>query len=449
MKGMYGGLDPDIEVHTFDHVLYKELLYLFETNETCIQAYGILERFLFQNIHVKASTKNLMEYVETYMSEFFGKVLKQWLIVGWCPYIFKMVKNETTGEKMPVPEIVPFRYITPELHVHKKKLTYEFVYYDADRLHKRTNIKTIIFGNIEDLANGTLIDSPLRSVLGEYRYLEQMKKFSLQGEFVRSNPPVFMKSIAKKPQENDFLGEEGDKMMDDNLYDENGPEDEKYMSQAKLLEGASRNMVKNIRFHNEQMHNLTMQQNSTYYNIGLGMRSQTENNLFILPPGFELDAKPQLPETRVDPISLQKKFSSILYLALGIPETIFGFGSHTNFTSAGRAAHRSTEIRKDINIMDINSFDATLLKYQKRFKQLFRNIYEEIYKTRLKLDAIEFKPPRLYEHFTNFMMAEIIIQGELNQQKYDKHNMRQQEKKEVGQINETFNSNNDSQKKDT
>jgi hypothetical protein len=146
-------------------------------------------------------------------------------------------------------------------------------------------------------------------------------------------------------------------------------------------------------------------QERNYFNLGLGFTPQWYNNLFICPPSMTLAATPQLPESRVDQSVLERKLSSDIYLTFGIPETLLGAIGSTQNSIRG-SANRSTTIRKDVNIMDVNSFESTLFRYQNFFQDCFTVMYGLIFKKVIDKNIVQFKPPKLYEQFIANILAE-------------------------------------------
>lgn len=416
-------VSPEEDSYHLDMSLYNELRHMFTTNETIKHCYDTLERFLFQNIKIKGATEVLKEFI-FHFSEFCTKVLKYLWILGWCPYTIVKIKSKVTNEDISIPKVVPVEYIFPELVVNKSNFTHKLNFYDLNRDKLKKNIYYVSSCDIEDISNQTLINSPLQSILPEYRFLEQLKRFTIQSEFTRSNPAVFL--VKKDPKNNEvtshrYTSDTNDEIQGLHLVDP-VEEDEAIPSRIAMFKEASDDVVKNVHYHNQQMEDMVRFQNESYYDLGLGFRPQTMNNLFVCPPGMTLAAPPRMPEVKSDILTLAKKFSSTVFLSLGMPETIFGFGSQNNVNMAGRAATRTTEIRKDINVMDINSFDATLRKYHLIFSNLFSDIYFSIFKKRIKPEAISFEPPVLYKNYTTYMLAEIQLKGEKEQMKIHQEN---------------------------
>lgn len=393
------GHDINIEIHSFDPILYHELEHIFNNHETVIHCYTILNNYIFGDIKMKSQNKDFEDYINRYFTKFFSKVLRNFLLIGWCPYVIKKIKDVITGKEVIIPEVVSLNYIYPQLTVDKKKFEYKLEFLDVnDRITKLKHIKYFALCELSDLANNRVIYSTVQSFLNEYRYVEHMKKFHIQGEFVRSNPQVFLKAAQKSNNEATIDSElEQDDLMDS--YNRKLPE------KVDLLKDASRDVASHVEFHNRQMADMFRDRDANYYNTSMSFRQQTTNNLFICPPGLELASQVRLPDTRTDVTSIAKKLSSNIYLLMNVPETIFGFGSHINISSNGRTANRSTEVRKDINIMDVNSFDSSLENYRFKFKELFVKVYKEIYNKEIKLSAVTFDDPKTYRDYKKWMLT--------------------------------------------
>lgn len=393
---------------TLDLNAYFELSNFSDTNSTVKQCIGILDRFLFQSVRINNAKKLLNVYLDKYFLPFFRQMLKNIIILGWCPYITKKIKDPISKLPIIVPQMYPVEYIRSELVVDKVKLDYEFKFYDENN-NVRKDIKVFMFSDLSELANEQLIHSLLSGLLAEQRYVTQIKKFTIQSEYVRSNPPVYLKkdhvsSSAQNTmqQTNAFRG---GNQNDRRIIPNPANFDDRIQQPNDTIENAVNDTIKNVEFHQTQVHNLARMQQHNYYNLGLGFAPQWYNNLFICPPNMTLAANPHLPESRVDQLAMDKKLSSDIYLTFGIPESLLGYVGGFQQGIKG-SANRSSNIRKDVNIMDVNGFESTLFRYQNFFQDCFVVLFHVIFKKHVNKDTVEFKPPKLYEQFIESILNE-------------------------------------------
>ena len=412
---LFGNNNTNVLTYNLDMRLYYELNNFMDTNSTVKQCLGVLDRFLFQSVEINGAKKLMNQYLDKYFLPFFRRMLRYIITLGWCPYQTKKIKDPKTGMPIVVPEVFPVDYLKCQLLVNRETLDYEFQFlnYEGDKIRK--DIKVFIFSDLSLIANGTLIHSLLSGLLSEQRYASQIKKFTIQSEYVRSNPPVYLKTdhaaAGQKGLTNQTNGFGGGNQNDIRpVNGQNVPNPANFQQQRvaqipEMLEKASSDMVKNVEFHQQEVHNLSMMQDNNFYNLGLGFAPQWYNNLFICPPNMTLAATPQLPESRVDQIVIERKLSSDIYLSFGIPETLLGVVGGTN-NSIKNSSARSTHIRKDVNIMDVNSFESTLFRYQGFFQDCFVVLFDVIFNKEVDKKIVEFKPPKLYEQFIESVLAE-------------------------------------------
>jgi hypothetical protein len=419
---MFGNSQTNILTYKLDMRLYYELTHFMDNNSTIKQCVGILDRFLFQSVEINGAKKLMNQYLDKYFLPFFRRMLRNIITLGWCPYHTKKIKDPKTGMPIVVPEVFPVEYIKCQMLVNRETLDYEFQFlnYEGDRIRK--DIKVFVFSDMSLIANGALIHSLLSGLLPEQRYSNQIKKFTIQSEYVRSNPPVYLKvdhaaagQRSTTNQTNGFAG--GNQNNQRQVGAQNVPNPANFQQRAvvqvpEMLEKASTDMIKNVEFHQQEVHNLAMMQDNNYYNMGLGFAPQWYNNLFICPPNMTLAANPHLPESRVDQIVIERKLASDIYLSFGIPETLLGLvGGSQN--SIRNSTGRSSNIRKDVNIMDVNSFESTLFRYQNFFQDCFVVLFDVIFNKEVDKNIVEFKPPKLYEQFIANVLAEneISVKG--------------------------------------
>ena len=414
---MFGNSNTSNLMYTLDMRLFHELTNFMDTNSTVKHCIGILDRFLFQSVKINGAKKLMNQYLDKYFLPFFRRMLRYIIVLGWCPYHTKKIKDPKTGMPIVVPEVYPVEYIKCQMIVNRETLDYEFQFlnFEGDKLRK--DIKVFIFSDLTLIANGALIHSILSGLLSEQRYASQIKKFTIQSEYVRSNPPVYLKvdhasagqkSLAEAAGA--FGGGNPGGQRHISHGGQNAPNPSNFQQQRvtqvpEMLEKASTDMIKNVEFHQQEVHNLATMRDNNYYNLGLGFAPQWYNNLFICPPNMTLAATPHIPESRVDQIVIERKLSSDIYLTFGIPETLLGLVGGSQ-SSIKNSAGRSSSIRKDVNIMDVNSFESTLLRYQGFFQDCFVVLFDSIFNKEVGKEIVEFKPPRLYEQFIANILAE-------------------------------------------
>ena len=414
MAGMFGTVDEDVDTYTLDLQLYYELKHFMDSNSTIRQCVGILDRFLFQSVEINGGKELMNKYLDLYFLPFFRIMLRYIIMIGWCPYHIKKIKDPKTKLTILVPEVFPIEYLVSTMNVNIRSLNYEFLFYNRGGDTELKNIKVFMYSDLSLIANGSLIHSQLSSLLSDFRYTLQIKKFTIQSEYVRSNPPIYLKldtaAAGQKGLADRANAFNGGNTRTRVINGEVAPAPASFQSQrvnnnAELFEKASSDMMKNIEFHQNEVQMLSSMQANNYYNLGLGFIPQWYNNLFVCPPNMTLAANPQLPESKVDQAIIERNLSSSIYLTFGIPETLVGMVGSTNNSIRGSTS-RGSNIRKDVNIMDVNVFESTLYRYQNFFQDCFVVLFENIFKKEVSKDIVKFKPPKIYEQFIANVLAE-------------------------------------------
>lgn len=430
MASLYAHGDRDMIIYNLNMTRYKELCHFFDTNSTIKHCVGLIDRFLLHGLTLKGAKQHVNNYLTEYFLPFFRQVLRFSVILGWCPYHLKKVKVPDTGETILVPEVIPVSFMLCELEVNIKKVTYQFKFYDLDEQRiERKNVKVFIFSDTELIANDSMIHSILNGTLEDYRIVQQIKRFTIQSEYNRSNPTIYLrKATGARGQSGTFsqtTGTDGGAGPGNrNVANEAGAVrlvgarnfNVKETPESIKFQNASINLADNIEFHMEEMRARAIGHQRNYYNVGLEFAPQWHNNLFICPPDMELAATPHIPESRVDQLTMERNLSSTIYQAFGIPESMMGHVGNTTQGTRGSTT-KSARVRNDVNIMDLNSFESTIEKYKNFFKDCFIILYATIFQKKIGRDVIDFKPPELYTRYINNVLTEQgIIEGKEDKQ---------------------------------
>lgn len=434
--------DINTRVYHLDTLKFNELSYYYDTNSTIRHCVGLIERFIFTKLSIKGAKQHLNEYVELYFLPFFKNLLRNILLLGWCPYRLKKMVVKSTKERILVPEIVPVKYVNCNLEVNVENLTHEFKIYDLMSLQLKDNINVFTFTDIQLLGVEGLIHSIVSTTLPDFRYVQQLKKFTIQSEFNRSNPTIFLKQESSNnssvntfhnTQSNGF-GMDG-RSKDTAIFLDNtgsilAPSARNFAnvhnstSEAEIFENASSNMASNLRFHQNEMSEMYKTHQHNYFNIGLGYVPQWYNNLFMCPPNTTLAAAPRNPETRVDQLTMDRYLSSNIYQSFGIPESMIGnIGGNTQ--SSRSSTTRATKLRHEVNIMDLNSFESTIENFKTFFVNCFATLYYEIFNKKIDKKLIDFQPPELYLNYLKHVNNENIDGEDENENEkinYKSHN---------------------------
>lgn len=433
-------VSPEYDIHQLNFEMYKELNYYFESNATIRHCYNILYRFSLHDIDIKNASPLFKHYIQEYIIPFLKDSLRMRLILGWCPVYNKKIKPVGTKKLITIPAIAPLEYMTVELHIHRKKFKYQLKFFDELRQKELKHVYPLFITDIRKLGNGNVINSLMYCLLGDLRIHEEIKKYAIQAEYTRSKPSIYLRET--KGMRGDTTGNMQPTMTGQtSVVTSNGPPNARVqtrnvnfefdavaaqnaggrrpMSQAETLEQASKDMMSNLRFHANQMQQNSSNRNMNYYKVGLNGEPQFLNNLFICPPSMELASNPQMAETRIDPVSWGRDLSSKIYVHFSIPEPVFGFiGVQTNNDTRGSTT-RGNKVRKDINIMDLNNFDATVKLYNEIFSQDVVIIYNAIFEKLIDKKHIKFLPPELYGTYLEQMKLDMIY-GENRHEPVDK-----------------------------
>lgn len=445
MASYYIPADKDVVVHSLDIVKFRELSYFFDTNATIKQCVGLIDRFLLHEIELKGAKKHVNQYLVEYFIPFFRQVLRNIVILGWCPYQLKKVKDPVTEENILVPEVIPVSYMNCELEVNMKKVEYKFKFYELNERVLKSKVKVFIFSDTELIANPTMIHSILNGTLADYRFVQQIKRFTIQSEYNRSNPTIYLrKESGSHGQARTFGqtngpdgGQNGPRRVD---IGGSGPIrpidaigggarnfDVRDTPESVQLANASMNMADNIEFHQEEMRARALAHQRNYYNIGLDFAPQWHNNLFICPPDMVLAANPHIPESRVDQLTMERNLNSTIFQAFGIPESMLGNLGGSQQSTRGTTT-RTAKVRSDVNIMDLNSFESTIERYKNFLKDCFIVLYASIFQKKISRDVIDLKPPELYARYIANVLVEQGLVANKKEEKKSNSNTNDEKK---------------------
>lgn len=396
----------DERVFELDVRIIKELNYMFDTKMMIRYCYNILSEFLFNEVSVRNNSKVLYEFIQDYISPFFRTVIKNIVLMGWSPYILKKMKDPRTNDNIIVPQTVSLLFLKVYMIVNFRNNDFKFKFIDLNG-NERKDIKVLMWSDYEELAVNGLCYSITRGLLIDFRFSQNIKRFNLQSESVRSRPPIFLKddnkgSSSKQLSVNHTESMDGKPVAVARIKERTTPR-----NSIDQLKEASTDLTSNIEYHIHQMKEMSYRNNADYFNVGIHFQPQPWNNLFICPPNTSLAAVPHLPESRMDPTVTEKYFNSAVYQSFGIPEALVG--QMHNLSSALRSSTRDTSrLKSDVNVMDLISFEGTLQRFISFFRDSFVLIYEDIFKTKIFKHDIEFKLPKLYNEFLSTTYDDIV-----------------------------------------
>lgn len=425
LTSILGGHSPDFDTFDLDYRYLQEIKYFYKTVPTVKHCSETIDKFLFSDMRIKGAKPVLQTYVNEYFVPFFRACLKQILLVGWVLYRTVKTKDPRSGQTVVVPELIPLDYVKVQLRVNKKTFEHKMLCYEVNGLEPIKNARFILFSDLQRLAQGSLIDSVLETIMGDYRYVQQIKRFTIQAEYVRSNPTIFLRAAESgsgqsvTANKTGTMGRTSTVGIPDNRQSVGLKSrlTKKLPKQQEALEKASEDVSSNLEFHNEQMASMNFKHSQSYYTLGLGLRPQYEDNVYICPPNMVLAAPPRLPESRVDQLVIERDLMTKIYQAFGIPETVAGFSGGSNVGSTGGATSKSAKVRNEVNMMDIITFEATIDRFKGFFTDSFVLIYEEIFNKVLPKDSVEFLPPKLYEMYLQNVVYQSVQDVDEQQQK--------------------------------
>lgn len=389
------------QTFSFDQSLSNELKFFLQSNQSCNRAHNVLEKFLLSNVQTTNAKHFLSSFVSDYFVPFCKSVLKQIHINGWCAYRIVKLKN-----KIKVPKIIASEFLQVLLEKNDETFEYSFLITDL-QYNELPDVKILIFDEIENYANNSVIKSIMSGLLNDLRYENQMRAFSIQADYVRSNPTVFLQGNADEVENN---RNEASTILNRNFNFQLGNLSSGNSMSARIarastanievLEKASSSMASNVEFHANQMEELARRDSKRHRNLGLGFAPQYLNNVYIVPPGLSMPFQPHLPQSRQDYVQNDRLLSSKVAQGFGIPDSMLGL--HV------RSTYRETNSAQQEKLSPVNAvtFQSTLEKYTGFFKKTFVEIYSNIYGTILKEDVIEFNLPELWIEITEQLESE-------------------------------------------
>ena len=409
-------------VYELDRNVYIEIKHMFETNVAIQQTSQVLENFLLNNTSLPGENEVFKEFRETYILPFFKSMLKQVLILGYCPWKLCKIKSKT-NETIIVPKIVPVEFIVIKAEIDNKTMHATLAAYDSTTNKIRTDVNIFNFEDIISIANSECIFSKGKHLLEMYRYLKQLEHFTIQSEFVRSNPTIYLTPENQKTDRMPVSSLGRDPMSIERRTQM--AQHSSNVDSSRAFEKAGEDIINNMQFHNQELDLIMSEKNMNYYNLGQFFRPQWYNNIFICPPNLRLAHAPQLPNSNIDHIKEIEYFNKQVYMIMGVPEKLFGANSSSS-TSSSRSANFNTHSI----IMDINTFEATLLRYQKFFTRCFVELYAAIFRTEFKGQPMVLDPPPLFKKFVTDVLVETTVTKNESVGKKRKKNEEKEEEEE-------------------
>jgi len=409
----FAGIDPSQESFKLDRHAVYELEHFTASSPTINQCIDILDRFLFSNIQISGSTRMFQNYISEYFVPFFRSMLRKIVVLGWSVVYIRSIKDKHTGQKIKIPEVVDVQYINPEIVLDKSTFSYDVSIYDHTGSQKLAGAIFLPFKDIQQVANQTLTCSILSGIVDDFRYIQQVRQFALQAEFVRTNPTIYLEeqksntvgtSLAKQAEGLSVGIARNEDAFDDPMNDVNNGT-RKNTPHEDLLKNASKSIAANFDFHNKAMaENHRVNVNGRFHQ-GSNFSAQHKNNIYIVPPGLTLADKPTLPQSGIDFTALEKIMNAKIYQKFGIPESLIG-SSLVNArermnTSSLKERLGTRHNNTNVNVMDIINFETVLDRYRLYFRDAMVIIYEQIYGKRLKCESITFNAPTLYEEYVS------------------------------------------------
>ena len=405
------------ESFKFNQGFSDELKLFLNKNQTCNRAHSVIEKFVLSNVQTQDATEYLSNYVQEYFVPFCFSVLKQIHINGWCAYRIK--------EK--IPKVIASEFL--QVYLEKDIDNFSYTFKVCDLFGKELDdVDILIFDEIENYANNNLINSVMSGLIGDLRYESQLRAFSLQAEYVRSNPTVFLQGNADevdRSNRNEASTVLNRINIDSQMSNTMSARIQRASTtNADTLSKASTDIAKNLEFHAEQMQSIAQKDYKRHTNLGLGFAPQYLNNIYIVPPGLNMPFQPHLPQSRQDYIQIDRTLSSKIGQAFGIPDSMLGL--HV------RSTYRETNSAQQEKLSPVNAvtFQSTLDKYSSFFQETFVTIYKNVFKTTLKKNSIEFNLPELWVEITKQVEEE-------EQNKQNIKRKRERERERENQIEES------------
>lgn len=397
----------DEDTYTFDYALYAELREFRRRNNTLRQCASILDQFLFNDLKLEGAKPHLQAFIRSHLLPFLRTVLANILLVGWSPYKLVKFKFEDSKDHVLIPSNVPIHLLNPVMTVNSKTFEHKFRFMEEDGKKERKDVHVLFYSDMHDLVDCGLINSVTYSTLHDHRFVQRIRQFTLQSEFIRSNPTIYLQREKPLPdpkgQSGTFSRTDGPALgLDRNFARARAPALNSLnpsIRQQVTAESASESMADNLAFHEQQMMLLRARQQREYRNMGSENAPQHQNNTYVCAPGTVLAATPHLPQSRTDQVAMEQDLTSKIFRAFGIPESLSGNQKLTVRDKTKGQAPKTT-------IMEIITFQSRLEHMQSFFKTAFIDIYKRMFDKTLDPGVITFRPPVMYELFLKSLTEE-------------------------------------------
>lgn len=382
--------------YKFNHLKYEENKYMFNNSVIIKQNYDILDKYIFNEFGSVNPSRVYKEYEDEYINAFLRKSLQQYILCGFCAYKINKVKLPVTKDEVGAPVICNLEYLDIELIFDPKKMTYVFEVHDYNTNRLRKDIHISCFASIENLANEYLIYSPLTFIQENFYVNRQRQYIQMQGEYNAANPVVYLeqeKEVDKKSVLQHSIGRST--MMDNTI----SPLDALNRSDVFDDEPMKRRqdaLIQDQDFHSSQIDYIIQQYDRNKMNSDRLFFPHWYNNMFKPPPGMKIAFPIQKPQVNYDYIQQMTYLASLIYIAFGIPESLFGVHHIGNASNI-----RTTS--KPISIVDISTFETTMEKYKCFYEKLYKEVYILVFGKEPKF-KIKFAIPQTFQKFRDHLL---------------------------------------------
>lgn len=343
--------------------LINEIFTLEPVVKTCTEI--IESRIFSEGVRVVGSMHRnpkpeFSDFISKYFTDFAKEAFRQILQYGLVVYAVRETMLEKRFRtknyvKAKVPIVIPYFLVNVEYGVRNdgtRVVRAEMI--GSTRSDKKTQLHVYVH-KFPDIATGNH-NSRVSALVSNYNFMRSVYDYTLVAEHVRSHPSVVLKHSntdgRTQKSERSFFSEQV--VLDREVKTSN----------RRAAMGV--NQVAKMKVDSESVNEGGDREYSVNPQNGrvINLRQLHSDNLFLLPPGFELDRSSTLPAARADYTNLVHLSATTVCGVFSIPKTL---------------VFNESSARSGNNSIDENTMIITLQNYEKNVLACLKSVYSVVY----------------------------------------------------------------------
>lgn len=342
--------------------LINEIFTLEPIVKTCTE---IIETRIFsEGVRVTSRLGTLkpefVEFINTYFTAFAKEAFHQILQYGIVVYTVNDVVLEKRFRmknhvKAKIPVVIPYSLVNVEYNIRNngmRELQAEMI--GTSRSERQSKLHVYVH-KFPDIATGNHI-SRVSTLVSSYNFIRSIHDYTLVAEHVRSHP-----SVVVQHSTSDGRTQKSER----SYYTEQTVLNQEIKTSDRRASMGVRQVAK-MKVDSESVNENGEREFSVNPQNGriINLRQLHSDNLFLLPPGFELSRNSTLPAARSDYTNLMHLYATTVCSVFSVPKTL---------------VFNESSARSGNNSIDEGMLTKTLQSYEKMVLSCIMSVYDTIY----------------------------------------------------------------------